>query len=163
MRDIKYEDSDRIFNFRVCGILIKKNKVLLNRLKDNNFWTFIGGKVVFGETTEESIIREYKEEIGINVETDRLVSIVENFFFYRDKKWHELLYFYLLRDPLNKLQIFSGTRDILDNLSGEFIWLDIKKLDSIKIQPECSRDILLSLHSDNDNIKHIIHKDKLKL
>ena len=160
MRDIKYENSDRIFNFRVCGILIKENKILLNRLKCNSFWTFIGGKVVFGETTYESIIREYKEEIGINVEIDHLVSIVENFFFYRNKKWHELLYFYLLRDPLNKLQIFSGTKDILDNSLGEFIWLDIKKLDSIRIQPECSHDILLSLHSSN--IKHIIHKDDLK-
>ncbi|MBQ8238842.1 MAG: NUDIX domain-containing protein [Oscillospiraceae bacterium] len=34
----------------------------MNRLKSDDFWTFVGGKVTFGESSERAVVREYFEE-----------------------------------------------------------------------------------------------------
>lgn len=79
MRDIQIKEDASVFSCRVTGVIIKNNKILLNRLKIDDFWTCVGGKVAFGESTEEAVIREYKEETGADIQIDRLVAVVENF------------------------------------------------------------------------------------
>ena len=79
MRDIQIIDDGTAFNYRVSGAVIKDNKILLNRLKNDNFWIFVGGKLVFGENSEKAIIREYFEETGANIGVERLAACVENF------------------------------------------------------------------------------------
>ena len=48
MKDIQLIDDGTAFNFRVTGAVTKENKIMLNRLKMNDFWTFVGGEVAFG-------------------------------------------------------------------------------------------------------------------
>lgn len=36
-------------------------------------WNFLGGRVEFGETPEETLIREIKEESGLNIEIVRMI------------------------------------------------------------------------------------------
>lgn len=45
MRDIQIIDDGNAFNFRVSGAVIKENKIMLNRLKMDDFWTFVAVKV----------------------------------------------------------------------------------------------------------------------
>jgi len=56
----------------VCGILIWNDKVLIGKRKLTNQhqpgkWEFPGGKMEEGETIYEAIIREFKEELDIEV------------------------------------------------------------------------------------------------
>ena len=44
MRDIQIIDDGNAFNFRVSGAVIKENKIMVNRLKMDDFWTFVGEK-----------------------------------------------------------------------------------------------------------------------
>ena len=46
-------------------ILYKDGKILLQKRSDNGKWAIHGGAMELGETTEETAIREAKEEIGI--------------------------------------------------------------------------------------------------
>lgn len=56
----------------VCGILIWNDKVLIGKRKLTNQhqpgkWEFPGGKMEEGETVDETIIREFKEELDIEI------------------------------------------------------------------------------------------------
>lgn len=156
MKDIQIIDNETVFNYRVSGVVIKDNKILLNRLKSDDFWTFVGGKVAIGENSEKAIIREYYEETGANIVVERLAACVENFFVFNSKKWHELLFLYLIKDDNEELDMFVGEREIKDNSDGIYKWFDLAELDKIKIKPECSQQIIYSLNYQS--VQHIINE-----
>ena len=156
MRDIQVIDNETAFNYRVSGVVIKDNKILLNRLKNDDFWTFVGGKVAFGENSEKAIVREYFEETGANIKVERLAACVENFFIFNSKRWHEILFFYVLKDDNEELDIFEGEREIKDNSDCIYKWFDLSELDRVKIQPECSQQIIYNLNCQS--FQHIINE-----
>ncbi len=57
---------------RVCGICIKENKILLIRHvgvgEKGSLWAPPGGGLDFGEPVEQTLIREYQEETGLDIE-----------------------------------------------------------------------------------------------
>jgi 8-oxo-dGTP diphosphatase len=66
---------------RVCGICIKKNEILLVKHTaigpKGIFWAPPGGGIEFGESAEESLVREFKEETGLDVEVSRFLFVHE--------------------------------------------------------------------------------------
>lgn len=72
-------NSDYIFNIRVTGILIEDNKILLvqQKLSDKRDWSLPGGRLERGETLSQGIIREMKEETGVDVEIVRLLYLCD--------------------------------------------------------------------------------------
>lgn len=67
------------FNIRVTGILIETNKILLvkQKISDKRNWSLPGGKLEQGETIEQGIIREMKEETGLDVEIVKLLYLCD--------------------------------------------------------------------------------------
>jgi 8-oxo-dGTP diphosphatase len=66
------------------------------------FWIFPGGGVNFGETLEEAIKREIKEELGMEIKVEKLLGFKEAIFPRYD--YHTVIFFYLAT-PLNELSI----------------------------------------------------------
>lgn len=157
MRDIQIKEPNSSFNCRVVGICLKNNKILLCRLKTDDYWTFLGGKVAFGESTAEAIVREYREETTANVQADHLLAVVENFFPLEGKRWHQYIFFYQLRDDNNELQLFDGERAISDDADAVYKWFDLSELDRITIKPRCSPAVLQNLSSSE--ILHLVNRD----
>ncbi|MCD6019851.1 MAG: hypothetical protein K0S53_2972 [Bacteroidetes bacterium] len=60
----------RNFNVRVYGILIHEDKVLVSdeHIKGMNVTKFPGGGLEFGEGTIDCVIREFKEELALDIE-----------------------------------------------------------------------------------------------
>lgn len=58
------------FNVRVYGILINKGNVLVSDeyIKGKYITKFPGGGLEFGEGTIDCVIREFKEELDLNIE-----------------------------------------------------------------------------------------------
>ena len=59
-----------------AGVIRKNGKVLLARRKDScpwqpGKWEFPGGKIEAGESGEECLVREIKEELGIDIAVDK--------------------------------------------------------------------------------------------
>lgn len=49
--------------------------VLLQRRRDNGLWGFPGGLVDLGESATDAVIREFREEVGLDVEVKRLIGV----------------------------------------------------------------------------------------
>ena len=61
---------ERRFNIRVYGILTDNGKVLVNEewIKDQKVIKFPGGGLDWGEGTIDCLKREWKEELGLDIE-----------------------------------------------------------------------------------------------
>ena len=144
MKDLQFEENGSVFNCRVNGILVKDGKVLLSKLRGDANWTTVGGKVTFGETSEEAMLREFREEMGAAIETDRLLSIVEHFFDFKAKVFHQYLFVYQLKDPNNSVPVFDGDGQMADNPNGICRWFAAQDIGSTPIKPDCLKKFLLS-------------------
>ncbi len=51
------------------------DRVLLQRRRDNGLWGFPGGLLELGESATDTLIREFREEVGLDVEPKRLVGV----------------------------------------------------------------------------------------
>src|SRR5688572_18605664 len=94
---IRFDQGNRRFNYRVVGVAIHNDSVLLHRADHEPFWTLPGGRAEHGETAEQTIKRELLEELTTEVHVDRLLWVVENFFEYEGWSYHELALYFLVR------------------------------------------------------------------
>ncbi len=64
-----------------AGVILSKDKVLItSRPQGDSYaglWEFPGGKLEDGETLEECLIREIKEELGIKIALQRYLFCVD--------------------------------------------------------------------------------------
>jgi 8-oxo-dGTP diphosphatase len=71
--------SDKLtFRPAVYGVIIQDGKILLSKQWDG--YDFPGGGIDLGEDTETALIREVKEETGVDVEVGRIVYSSNSFF-----------------------------------------------------------------------------------
>ena len=65
----------------VGAIIVSEGKILLEKRKNEpsrGKWSIPGGLVELGESVEQAVIREVKEETGLDVEALCLVDVVDN-------------------------------------------------------------------------------------
>jgi ADP-ribose pyrophosphatase YjhB (NUDIX family) len=54
----------------------------------------LGGAVEFGETSEEALRREIREELGAEIANPRLLGVLENIFTIEGRERHEIVFVY---------------------------------------------------------------------
>ncbi len=135
------------FNYRV-GVIIKNgSKVLMARNPNEKrmFYYSVGGRVKFGESMTDAVMRELREELGIKCEIDRLVCIHENFFSDDDGiPFHEIsCYFSVKQDPVI-LSVQNG--HLTDHgPEGEYLeWIDLDNCEGMTLYPEFIKSLDLS-------------------
>lgn len=62
-------------NFAVACILDGEGRLLLQHRADDGQWGLPGGAMELGESAEEAVIREVKEETGLTVTIDHLLGV----------------------------------------------------------------------------------------
>ena len=70
-----------LVNLRVGAIIMKGGRFLMARNSRDDYLYSVGGRIHFGETAGEAVLREVEEETGVRMEIDRLGFIHENYFF----------------------------------------------------------------------------------
>ena len=160
MTDIIFKADDFVFSKRVAGILIHNNKILLQKPFHDDGYSFPGGHVAFGETSDNTLIREFKEEIGATIKIDRLVMMGENFFPW-DKRPCQQISLYYLVSLSNEAQIpLDGIFKAYDDMRNEridldFCWIPLSQIGGIKLYPLGINADILSLPT---NVKHFVYR-----
>lgn len=151
--DIKISSNNYKFKFRVAGLLIIDNKLLVVRINNSDFYFLPGGHVRLMENTKDAILREFKEETKIDTVVDRLLFVTENFFEGKLGNFHEIGFYYLLKPTSNlNLEDYSLVeKDEKDKLILDFKWVNIDNLNNFK--PEFIKKEIKNLSKE---IKHII-------
>ncbi len=63
--DISFKTEEGKFNYRVCGIILSGGKILAMRDERSPYYYLPGGRVTMGETAENAVIREIREELNV--------------------------------------------------------------------------------------------------
>jgi 8-oxo-dGTP diphosphatase len=94
-----------IFRPAAYGVILNNRKILLMRTRTTGKYWFPGGAVEPGEHLEEALVREVKEEAGVEIEIEKLLKFDEVFFYYEplDEAYHNFSFFYLCRAKTTKL------------------------------------------------------------
>ncbi len=152
------------FNFRVAGIAKRDGRVLVHRAKHEAFWTFPGGRAEMGEETRATLSREIREETGVEAKVGRLVWLVENFFRYEGRDFHELGFYYLMDiDPAFPYHPADVVHQVVDGPNEiEFKWemADASSLAALPLFPEFIPARIANLPSAPE---HLVWRDNIPL
>ncbi len=160
MPDILFRKEGWVFSYRVAGIIVHDGKVLLQKPTNEDFYAFPGGHVSFGETNEETLMREYKEEIGADIAVGELKWVAEAFFPWGESPCHQICLYYLAEITDEKTPL-DGMFMAKEHPEGrgfdlEFHWVPIENTDKIEIYPAEAKELLLHL---DDGVKHFVYKE----
>jgi 8-oxo-dGTP diphosphatase len=114
------------------GIIIRDGQILLTQQYKK--FMLPGGGIELGETPEQAVIREVKEETGFDVRLPKFVEIQSSFFSYQegDHMCHlqTLLMFFVceLAGGKASMEGFDPGEQLVGGMPQ---WFDIKKLDEI--------------------------------
>ena len=140
MKDILFKTEDAVFSYRVAGICVQNGKVLLQTTtgEDRSF-AFPGGHVAFGETNAETLIREFREEIGAEVIVGDLKWVAEIFFPWGDKPCHQICLYYMVEIQNEEIPK-DGVFPAQERLEGrsfelEFHWVPLERVEGLEVYP----------------------------
>jgi len=150
-KDWHFKDDDSVCIFRAVGVLLRNNKILVQC--DDNVYALPGGHVKIGETSEETLIREYKEETGADILCKRLMWIEETFWKWGNRDAHGIVFYYLilLKDNSDIPDDFFTSQK--DNCNIMLKWVSIEEMKQLTIYPTFIND---KIENISDKIEHFI-------
>ena len=148
MTDIGISCNDGNFKARACGVIIKDGKVLLEKSRRFDGYVFVGGHMHLGENSRDCVLRETKEEIGVDCQIDKLICINENIFESESlhKVCQEISYYYQLT-PLGNIPDEDFERFEIDNgreITHYYSWVDIANYKDYNIRPNWVMEMILT-------------------
>ncbi len=129
--DISFKVDNEKFNYRVCAVIISDNKILAMHDERSPYFYLPGGRVEMGETAENAVIREVREELGITAKIVRPLWLNQAFFKedVDNLDYHELCIYFLMdisdTDLLSKGEKFTLKER---HHTHDFEWLEFERL-----------------------------------
>lgn len=155
--DLCVKMDEGILNIRVGAIIMKNDKFLMVENDRSDYLYSVGGRIKFGETAEEAVVREVYEETGVKMEIDRLGFIHENFFADNSLEKqgnivYEISFYFYMKVP----EIFEPVCNSFteDGDKEYLVW--IKSDHPKKYYPEFFRN---ELASPSAEVKHFVTKN----
>jgi 8-oxo-dGTP diphosphatase len=106
----------------LCYLKVDGKTLMIHRIKKENDihqgkWNGLGGKLNPGETPEECVIREVREESGLTIKKPRLKGLLTFPQFANDEDWYAFVF--VARD-------YKG--QMIDSAEGVLKWVDDDQL-----------------------------------
>lgn len=155
---IRLEHGGLTFNYRVVAAAFDAGRVLLHRAERDDFWALPGGRAQIGEPAPEALRRELREELDEEVRVERLLWVVDNFFDWQGRAWHELALIFEVRLPaeselLRRDEPFRGYEDGVPLI---FQWFAVEGLAPVRLYPTFLRE---ALAHPPDRPVYLVHRD----
>ena len=150
--------GEGLINIRVGAIIMKKDKLLMVGNERADYLYSVGGRIKFGETGEEAVMREVEEETGVRLRADRLGFIHENYF-YGDapknfgKLIYELSYYFYMDVPEDFESVCRSFTE--DDSREKLFWIDLD--DERRYYPAFFRS---ELKHPQNTVKHLITDER---
>ena len=155
---IAFDKGNLRFSYRIAGVAIHDGKVLLQQPVEGGYCFLPGGRAELQESAKETLRREMQEELQVDVSVGRLLWVVENFFEFGGRDFHELgMYFFMtfpddapVSDTTKTFALQEGTHTFV------LLWHSLDDLGTVPIYPSFLQTALLSLP---ESTEHIVHFD----
>lgn len=110
----------------VKALLLHKNKFLLlkERLHKGEVWDLPGGKIIYGETPQQALTREVKEEIDVDI---KIIKSVGVWWFYSKNNRHQIVCHTFLCKPKGKAEIDTSKNPADENFV-DYRWLNKEEI-----------------------------------
>jgi len=115
------------------GVCVKDGKLLVCRAKGASTCYLPGGHIEFGEKGREALVREMKEETGLDATCGQFLGVVENSFMQHGKPHAEINLVY-------EMEVGSQEVASQEDWIG-FEWVALDKLDDAGLLPAEFRKI----------------------
>lgn len=148
--------DNAICDLRTVGVLVRDNKILVQRDREGSEYALPGGHVKIGETTEDALIREFKEETGADIKCVRFLWTEECFWEWKGKQAHNISFYYLIElcdgSDIPDDGRFVSHKDNCNVLIG---WMPVEQLQNLVIYPTFIKEEIFRL---GDLPRHFVSK-----
>ena len=127
-QDFRTKVENTVFGVRATALIVQNGKLLVTKDKDK-YYT-IGGAIQVNERTEDAVVREVREELGVKAQAGQLAFVVENRFEQAGIHYHNIEFHYLV-DLLEDAPLIMQE----DEKSQPCEWIDLDKLEDIQLVP----------------------------
>ncbi|MBQ6498153.1 MAG: NUDIX domain-containing protein [Bacilli bacterium] len=140
MKDVSIMIEDVKFNLR-AGLMIEcEDEILVEVNPEIDFVTLPGGRIKTMESAKEGLQREIYEELKYTVKDEEctLRGIIENFFEYENKKYHEIYFLYKIKIDKNHI-LYNDSLVNQDSTNHYYKWVKKNNLTEENLLPEIVR------------------------
>ena len=135
------------------GVCVKDGKVLLCLPRNRSYSYLPGGHIEFGETGREALVREMKEETGLDATAGELLGVVESSFVQKGERHCEINLIYEMEVQVASSS--SGGETLVQSQEDWicFEWAECGKIESMNLLPGEMRDFLRTRTTQADKLK----------
>lgn len=147
--DITFMTPAGVFNYRVCAVIISKERLLVMKDERSPYYYLPGGRVTLHETAEKAVLREIKEELEIDATIIRPLWLNQSFFTedVNHLKYHELCLYFLI--DISRTNLLSRENNFVLTENGRhhhtFSWMPFPELDKNYLYPEFIKKRIFNL------------------
>ena len=127
-QDFRTKLDNTVFGVRATALIVEEGKLLV--VEDEGGFYTIGGAIQVGERTEEAVIREVREELGVKAKAEQLAFVVENRFEQDGISYHNIEFHYLV-DLLEDAPLTMQE----DAKQLPCRWIDLNQLNTVPLKP----------------------------
>ncbi|HEP1800342.1 TPA: NUDIX domain-containing protein [Streptococcus suis] len=146
--DFRTKVDNQIFGVRATALIIKDGKIFLTKDSKGRYYT-IGGAIEVNEVAADAVVREVKEELGVDSRVNQLAFVVENQFTHGIIDFHNIE-FHFIMEPIGEMpkEMIEG------KLKQTCEWIALDNLVNLDVVPVFLAE---ELPNWSGQVKHIMN------
>ncbi|MFZ1758715.1 MAG: NUDIX domain-containing protein [Streptococcus suis] len=146
--DFRTRIDNQIFGIRATALIIKDGKIFLTKDSKGRYYT-IGGTIAVNEVAADAVVREVKEELGVDSCVNQLAFVVENQFTQEGIHFHNIEFHFVV-DLIGEMpdEMIEG------KLKQPCEWIEIDNLVNLDVVPAF---LARELPNWDGQVKHIMN------